>query len=83
MSITNLSKPTTSITNSSKISHEETWDTNTTTWDTETRAWNDMGSKVTNSTLGTSSLWNYRSFPWQLSSPWTNSNSGITNLNKP
>lgn len=39
------------VTNATKVSHEETWDSNTSTWATETRTWDDMGSKVTNVAL--------------------------------
>ena len=58
MSITNETKPTTSLTNSSKVSHQETWDSNTTTWNTEVRTWNDTGSKINNLTRVSSSLVN-------------------------
>lgn len=58
MAIVNTNKPTTAIVNSSKVSHEETWDSNTTTWNTEVRTWNDMGSKFTNTTRVSSSIIN-------------------------
>jgi len=39
MALTNISKPTTSLTNFTKISITETWGSNTSTWGTETRTW--------------------------------------------
>lgn len=82
-SITNISKPTTALTNSSKISHEETWASNTSTWATETRTWNETGSKITNSSLGVAGfLWSIKRFPWTELTPWL-SEGGITNTNKP
>ena len=44
--------------NQTKISIEETWDSNTTTWDTEVRTWNDMASKITNTSRTSSSITN-------------------------
>lgn len=54
----NTSKPTTSFANTTRISHEETWNSNTTTWNTETRTWNDMGSKIDNSSRISASITN-------------------------
>lgn len=83
MSITNESKPTTSVSNSSKVESEVTWDTNTTTWNTEVRNWNDMGSTIINiSTVLTGSLWSSYRFPWTEATPWT-TDAGITNISKP
>jgi hypothetical protein len=48
MSITNQSKPTTSLTNPTKVVSYETWDSNLTTWDTETRTWDEMGTTMSN-----------------------------------
>jgi hypothetical protein len=48
MSISNTSKPTTSVTNTSRVLNYVTWDTNTTTFDTETRTWDEMGTTMTN-----------------------------------
>lgn len=56
--MTNEDKPTTALSNSSKVSHQETWDSNTTTWDTETRTWDETGSKITNTTRVSSSMTN-------------------------
>lgn len=58
MAITNISKPTTSVTNSSKVLNYETWDSNTSTWNTETRTWEQMGTIFTNSTRNSSSITN-------------------------
>lgn len=50
MSITNIPKPTTSLTNSTRIGFGETWASITTTWATETRNWLDTASLLTNTT---------------------------------
>lgn len=38
----------TPVSNVSKVSHEETWESNTSTWSNETRSWDDMASKIDN-----------------------------------
>ena len=58
MAITNVSKPSTSITNTAKVSFGETWATITTTWATETRTWLATGSLFTNTTRQSSSITN-------------------------
>ena len=58
MSITNVTRPSDSMTNSSKPFHEVTWDSNTTTWDTETRTWDEMASIVTNDSRPSTSMIN-------------------------
>lgn len=82
MSISNTSKPSTSLANSSKVVQYETWDTNTSTWDTETRTWDEMGTTWTNTTLQTDPIWSARSFPWLMALPWQQTG-GITNQSKP
>jgi hypothetical protein len=58
MSITNTSKPTTSLSNTSKVSFGETWTTITTTWGSETRSWLDTSSLIDNITKISSSITN-------------------------
>ncbi len=58
MSITNQSKPSTSIINASKIASYETWDTITSTWDTETRTWDDTLSLMDNIARTSSTITN-------------------------
>lgn len=58
MAITNISKPTTTLTNASKVSGSETWASITTTWASETRTWADTYSLMTNSTKVSSTLTN-------------------------
>lgn len=58
MSITNLSKPTSSITNSLRQNIGETWDSNSNTWASETRTWDEMASIISNSTKVSSSMTN-------------------------
>lgn len=48
MSITNVSKPSTTMTNITRVTSYETWDSNTTTWNTETRTWDEMASTMGN-----------------------------------
>ena len=48
MSIVNISKPSSSFANQTKINIGETWDSITTTWATETRTWDEMASIITN-----------------------------------
>ena len=82
MSIINQSKPTTSLTNPTKVVSYETWDSNITTWNTETRTWNEMGTIWSNQTLSTDPIWSARSFPWLMSLPWQQTG-GITNVTRP
>lgn len=58
MAIINVSRPISSLTNSTKINIEETWGSNTTTWGTETRTWGDMASLIDNDTKISSSITN-------------------------
>ena len=44
MALTNISKPTTNITNDTRVSFSELWSTITTTWASETRTWLDCAS---------------------------------------
>lgn len=48
MAITNISKPSSSISNSTKVSHGETWATITTSWATETRTWASVSQLLSN-----------------------------------
>lgn len=83
MAITNISKPSSSLTNTTKINIAETWATITTTWDTETRTWLDMASLIDNITKGvTGFIWSISRFPWTEDTPWL-SEGGITNITKP
>ncbi len=58
MAITNVSKPTTSLTNTTKVSFGELWSTITTTWAAETRTWLDMISLIDNSSKPSTSITN-------------------------
>lgn len=58
MSITNTSKPTTSLVNSTRVVSYETWDTNPNTWDGETRTWDECGTNMTNTNRVTSTITN-------------------------
>lgn len=58
MAITNEAKPTTSITNQTRIETGETWASIETTWATETRTWEQFASLLTNIARVSSSLTN-------------------------
>lgn len=58
MSITNTSKPSTTLTNTDRIGGAETWATITSTWATETRTWLDTGSLFDGFSKPTTSLTN-------------------------
>lgn len=58
MSITNQSKPTTSLTNTSKVSIGETWATIDTSWATEVRTWLAVSQLITNGTRQSSTITN-------------------------
>lgn len=48
MALVNVSKPTTSLTNTTKVNFAELWSTITTTWASETRTWDATGSLFSN-----------------------------------
>ena len=79
--ITNISKPTTSLSNSSKILGSDTWATITKTWTNETRSWS-VVSKITNSFTDFGFLWSANNYPWQDIAPWLTV-SNIINSSKP
>lgn len=58
MAITNINRPTTSLSNPTKVSGAETWATIPTTWATETRTWLDCISLFENPTKVSSSITN-------------------------
>jgi hypothetical protein len=83
MAIVNQSKPTTSLTNTSRISIGETWSSIPTTWATETRTWAMLVSLITNVIAGGMGLiWTVKRFPWLEATPWL-TEGGITNISKP
>jgi hypothetical protein len=85
MALTNVSKPSTSLTNTTKVSFAELWSTITTTWASETRTWADCASLIDNLAKTTISpyLWSMISYPWLEDTPWDNVFDGITNIAKP
>ena len=81
--ITNTAKPTTTLTNASRVISFESWDTNTTSWNTEVRTWNEMGTIWTNRAIGaTGFLWSIKRLPWTEATPWL-TEGGVINSNKP
>ena len=58
MTLTNTSKPSTSLTNTTKVSFGETWDTWDTAWEDETRTWDEMISLLDNTAKPSTSITN-------------------------
>lgn len=58
MAITNVSKPSTTLTNATKVSFAELWSTITTTWASETRTWDATGSLFSNASKPTTTFTN-------------------------
>ena len=58
MALTNVSKPTTTLTNITKVSFAELWSTILTTWDSEPRTWDATGSLFINPSKPTTSITN-------------------------
>ena len=58
MAITNTAKPSTSITNTARVSFAELWSTVTTTWASETRTWAETGSLIDNTSKPTTNITN-------------------------
>jgi len=63
MALTNVSKPTTTLTNTTKVSFAELWSTITTTYDSETRTWDEFISLFSNSSRQSSSITNQSKTP--------------------
>jgi len=78
----NQDKPTTILTNSSKVSIGETWESVTTTWASETRTWLAISQLITNIGI-VANIWDSRTLPWTSSTPWLLVGGGMTNINKP
>ena len=58
MAITNISRPTSALTNTEKVSVGETWGSILTTWASETRTWLAVSQLVTNTAKTASSITN-------------------------
>jgi hypothetical protein len=58
MSITNTTKPTTSLVNASKVSIGETWGGIQSTWATESRTWLAVSQLINNSAKPVTSITN-------------------------
>ena len=81
--ITNISKPTTSVTNTTKANLGETWASILTSWASETKTWASVSTLMANISVGiTGFLWTLKRTPWTETSPWT-VEGGITNTSKP
>lgn len=83
MGIINTSKPTTALTNTTKVSFGLTWDAATMTWDAATFIWDSAVSIIKNISAGVMGfLWSIKRFPWTELTPWL-SEGGMTNQSKP
>jgi len=83
MAIENVSKPSSSISNATRINIGLTWDADTLQWQNESRTWDDTQSVIDNITKGTTGfLWSVSRFPWTEATPWL-TEGGITNVNRP
>lgn len=58
MTLTNTSKPTTSLTNTARVSFGETWATDLNTWAAELRTWADTVSLLDNTSKPSTSFTN-------------------------
>jgi len=58
MSITNTTKPSTTVANAFKVSIGETWASIMTTWASETKTWQSASQLISNTTKLTSSISN-------------------------
>lgn len=58
MALVNVSKPSTSLTNTTKIDIGLTWSANLLQWQNETRTWDDTTSTIDNITRITSTIIN-------------------------
>lgn len=58
MSITNISKPTTTFANQTRINIGEIWNTDLNTWAAESRTWDEMASLIDNYSKPTTTFTN-------------------------
>lgn len=58
MAIVNTAKPTTSITNVTRVLDYETWASISTTWASETRTWEQVATLLTNTSRPSASITN-------------------------
>lgn len=83
MALINTSKPSSSISNQTKINIGETWDAATMTWNAASFTWDSTQSVIDNATKAFSGfIWAYSILPWQLTTPWIDTGI-ITNQAKP
>lgn len=79
----NQDKPTSSVSNQTKINIGLTWDAATMTWDDALFTWDSTVSVIGNaSKVFGGLLWAVNNLPWQMSTPWIDSGN-ITNIAKP
>lgn len=84
MAITNTTKPTTTLSNTSKVSTGATWATITTTWDSEPNTWLGVSQLLTNTIRVAEVLWLYWTQTWLVETrTWNEMGAGISNTDKP
>lgn len=83
MTITNLPKISSSVTNQSKINIGLTWDAATMTWAAATFTWDSTASVIGNvARVFGGQIWAYNVLTWQLPTPWLDIGA-ITNISRP
>lgn len=70
------------MTNSAKASIGETWGTITTTWASETQNWEEASQLISNVSIA-ANIWESRTLPWTVATPWLLTGNGIINFDKP
>lgn len=70
------------MTNSAKASIGETWGTIASTWATETRDWQSASQLISNVSIA-ANIWESRTLPWTVATPWLLTGNGIINFDKP
>lgn len=70
------------MTNAAKASIGETWGTITTSWATETQNWEEASQLISNVSIA-ANIWESRTLPWTVATPWLLTGNGIINFDKP
>lgn len=70
------------MTNVTKASIGETWGTISTTWASETQTWQEASQLISNISI-VANIWESRTLPWTVATPWLLTGNGIINQNKP
>jgi hypothetical protein len=83
MSLTNVSKPTTTLANTTRPTTGLIWDDASMTWAAQSDTWDGTASLIDNaSRIFGGLLWSASNLPWQMTAPWVDAG-GITNVTRP